>query len=125
LKHKHYLLVLKKACLYYEPDDPDFIRVTHRVYEHINETREYELLHSTRFFGPLVFYLAWYDKPDNLLTHLQSLSPQRDNDIIQILKLYEIIHGKEKSIKYKELNDKVQSKTANEPNKSLKDDTPK
>jgi hypothetical protein len=30
-------MVLNKACLKFEPNDPEFIRVTHRVYEYINE----------------------------------------------------------------------------------------
>lgn len=79
----------------FEPDDPEFIRITHRCYEFINEAGDHDVLHSTRFFGPLVFYLAWYKKYDNLVAYM--LSKSRLEDCVDAIKLYSLVHAKENS----------------------------
>ncbi|CAF0869096.1 unnamed protein product [Brachionus calyciflorus] len=104
LKMKHYLLILNKACVKFEPNDSEFIRVTHRVYEFVNEMNDFEQLRSTRFFGPMVFYLAWYKKLENILAFY--LNESNVSDCVDLIKLYSIVH--EKEIKYlKYVNEKT------------------
>lgn len=93
LELKKYLLLLKTACNKFEPNDSEFIRITHRTYEYINETKDFDHLISTRFYGPMVFYLAWYKKLDNLISHL--INKSNIDDCVDIIKLYLIVHGQE------------------------------
>lgn len=90
LKLKHYLMVLNKACLKFEPNDPEFIRVTHRVYEYINEVSDFDVLYSTRFFGPMVFYLCWFKKLDNFIAHL--IETSNIDDCVRVITLYSLIN---------------------------------
>jgi small subunit ribosomal protein S22 len=90
---KNYMILLNKACLRFEPDDPEFIRITHRCYQFINEAGDHDTLHSTRFFGPMTFYLAWYKKIDNLLAYM--LNKSRLEDCADAIRLYSLIHAKE------------------------------
>jgi small subunit ribosomal protein S22 len=62
-----YLFVLERACLQFEPDEHDYIRVSSTVYEHIHAKRQFDQLRSTRHFGPMTFYLANNKKIDLLL----------------------------------------------------------
>lgn len=71
-----FLYILDRACVQFEPDDPNFIRVCRRVYDHVDElswtpihhtTYQYsnkpnpvnplQLLRHTRHYGPLALYL--------------------------------------------------------------------
>ena len=81
----------------FEPDDPDFLRITHRVYEYINQARDYDVLYSSRFFGPMVFYLAWHKKLDHLVAHLLN---NRDHlqDSVKVARLHYILHDIEHKI---------------------------
>lgn len=87
---KSYLIILNKACLKYEPNDSEFIRVTHRVYEYINEAKDFDVLYSTRFFGPMVFYLCWFKKLDNFMAHL--IENSNIQDCIRVINLYSLIN---------------------------------
>lgn len=89
IKLKMYLLVLNKACNNYEPNDPEFLRVTYRIYSHINETREYDVLHSTRFYGPMVFYLVYNKNLANLFTYY--LEAKNINALLHIIKVHKIV----------------------------------
>ena len=91
------MIVLNKACVRFEPNDPDFIRVTHRVYEYVNEVKDFDHLYSTRFFGPMVFYLAWYKKFENITSHL--LDKSNLKDCLNIIQLYHILHESTESNK--------------------------
>jgi len=64
-----YLFVLDRACNQFEPDDPLYISVVSKVYDKIEAKRHYDLLKSTRHFGPLTFYLVRMRMLDNLLLH--------------------------------------------------------
>ena len=81
---------MNKACLRYEPDDPEFIRVTHRVYEYVNEQQDFEILHSTRFYGPMLFYLAWFKKIDKIVAYL--LNNSQIEECAEIIYLYNIVN---------------------------------
>ena len=90
LARGHYLILLNKACARFEPNDPEFLRITHRAYEHISESRQFDALASTRFYGPLLFYLVWFRKCDNLIAHL--LDSSRLQDCVQVATLYGIVN---------------------------------
>lgn len=87
------MILLNKACVQFDPNDPDFIRVTHRIYSYINEVKDYDVLYSTRFFGPMVFYLAWYKKLDNLVAYF--LKAGKINECVDVIRLYLILYGNE------------------------------
>ncbi len=86
-------MVLNTACLKMEPNDPDFLRVTHRTYEYINEQKDYDVLSSTRFFGPMVFYLVWYQKLDNIIAYF--INSANLSGCVDLIKLYFIVHENE------------------------------
>lgn len=58
LKNCRYSYILDRLCLQYEPDDPEFIRMTRQIYNHILVNEEFDTLRGTRHFGSLAFYLA-------------------------------------------------------------------
>jgi small subunit ribosomal protein S22 len=87
---------LDKACIQFEPDDPEFIRVAHRTYEYINEQYDFETLKATRFYGHMVFYLAYYKKIDNLLLH--SLKKEDLKECRKLIELYFMIHSTSKTL---------------------------
>ena len=64
-----YLYVLDKNCVQFEPDHPNYIETAQYVYDFIDTMGHYEVLHSTRHYGPMVFYLVWEKKADNLIIH--------------------------------------------------------
>lgn len=81
-----YEYVLDRACIQYEPDDPEYKRVTEYVYENVNKTNNFNSLRSTRHFGPLVFYLAWNNKIDNLLCDL--IESKEIDEAVTLIRLY-------------------------------------
>ena len=89
------MIVLNKACVRFEPDDPEFIRITHRCYEYIDKAGDHDFLHSTRFFGPLVFYLTWYKKLENLIAYMLNMS--RLSDCVDVIRLYSLVHPREEA----------------------------
>ncbi|CAH1774308.1 unnamed protein product, partial [Owenia fusiformis] len=90
LEEGKHLYVLNRAIIQFEPDSPDYIRVTQRTYEHIDSKKLFEDLRSTRHFGGLAFYLAWHKKIDHLLVDML----QRDliRDAQDLVVLLNIIH---------------------------------
>ena len=90
MKEKKYMQLLKEACVHFEPDDPEFIRVTNRVYEVVDSTQDYDLIWSTRFYGPLVYYLTWFKKLDNIISYY--LNKMNIEDVRLIIKLYSLIN---------------------------------
>jgi len=98
LERGDYEFVLDRACAQFEPDDREYIHVTHTTYEHIEKTNSYHLLHSTRHFGPLAFYFVWYKKIDRLLNDI--IRRNSINDAVALLQLYAIIHPESKVAEY-------------------------
>jgi len=60
---------LDRACCQFEPDDKNYHRVVFSTYKHVDESKNYHILESTRHLGPLLFYLAFNKKPDNFLLY--------------------------------------------------------
>jgi len=90
LAEHRYEYILDRACNQFEPDDPDYIRVTQRTYEHIASHHRFDDLRSTRHFGPMSMYLTFYKKVDLLIVD----AIQRDllSDAEHLVRLYYIVH---------------------------------
>uniref|UniRef100_A0A1I7X1K1 DUF4470 domain-containing protein n=1 Tax=Heterorhabditis bacteriophora TaxID=37862 RepID=A0A1I7X1K1_HETBA len=100
--------VLDWACWFYEPDDPSFIKVLTKinfyiyilqvifialsqlVFDRIVEVGKFDVLHSTRHFGALVFYLALNDNISPLLNYMGGKG--RIRDCANLVRLYKILH---------------------------------
>ncbi|KAE9554447.1 hypothetical protein FO519_002321 [Halicephalobus sp. NKZ332] len=50
--------VMDFACWFYEPDDPEFVKLSHTVFDRTIEGNKFSILHSTRHFGAFAFYLV-------------------------------------------------------------------
>ncbi|XP_071449162.1 small ribosomal subunit protein mS22 isoform X2 [Hetaerina americana] len=99
LQRREYEFILDQACTQFDPDDPDFIHVRAMTYDHINKTNDYQLLRSSRHFGPLAFYLAWNNCIDNLLIDI--LNGDRLDEAVSLIELYQILNPNLKSVKTK------------------------
>ncbi|KAI6184333.1 28S ribosomal protein S22, mitochondrial [Aphelenchoides bicaudatus] len=67
---KKHEFVLDWACYFFEPDDPAFVRVSRKVFDDIIAKNEFDLLHSTRHFGSLAFYMILNDQLATLLRYI-------------------------------------------------------
>lgn len=67
LNEGKYEFVLNRACIQFEPYDRDYHRVTATTYQHISDHGAFDVLRSTRHFGPMAFFLAWHRIVDNLV----------------------------------------------------------
>ncbi|KAH8276616.1 hypothetical protein KR018_001347 [Drosophila ironensis] len=65
-EHK-YEFVLDRLLVQYEPHEPEFHNISARVFEHLNESKQFDQLRSTRHFGPMAFFYAWHRCIDDLL----------------------------------------------------------
>jgi len=90
LQRKDYQLVLNRALLQFEPDDPRYTAVTSKVYDYINEKQDFDSLRSTRHFGPLCLYLAYNNKADDLI--IEMLSKSLLEDAAKLVKIYYKCH---------------------------------
>jgi len=98
LERGDYEFILDRTCAQFEPDDRDYIRVTHQTYEHIDKTNSYNVLRSTRHFGPMTFYYVWHKKIDRLMNDM--IRRNLINDAISLLRLYGIVHPESKIAEY-------------------------
>lgn len=90
LKKGRYVYVLDRACVQFEPDHPDFIRVCHRTFEVVDSVHHYEELRSTRHFASMAFYYIWYQKVDYLLTDM--INRELLTDAVDLIRIYCIVH---------------------------------
>lgn len=67
LKRHEYLFVLDLLCVQFDPFEKEYHEVTSQVYQHINESKKFDDLRSTRHFGPMAFFFAWHKMIDDLL----------------------------------------------------------
>ncbi|XP_015781600.1 28S ribosomal protein S22, mitochondrial [Tetranychus urticae] len=89
-----YLFVLDRACIQFEPDDPRYIEIVTKTYDHINANKKFNLLRSTRHFGPMAFHLAFEGKIDALLQDM--IKRELLDDAASLIQLYYIINPNEK-----------------------------
>ncbi|CAD5212237.1 unnamed protein product [Bursaphelenchus okinawaensis] len=54
-KNKHEF-IMDWACYFFEPDCPDFVELSKKVFNDAIEKKKFQLLYSTRHFGTLVYY---------------------------------------------------------------------
>ena len=74
--HKdRYHYILDRNCEQFEPDNPEYIATAEAVYEHINLNQGYDILWSSRHFGPMVFYFVWEKKCDDLIGNYFTIVP--------------------------------------------------
>ncbi|VDP75530.1 unnamed protein product [Echinostoma caproni] len=78
LERRQFLYILDRACAQFEPDDPQYIRVCHAVYDAVNqlawtpihtdldELNPLRSLRHTRHFGPMVLYMILFVDNDPL-----------------------------------------------------------
>ncbi|XP_034484675.1 28S ribosomal protein S22, mitochondrial [Drosophila innubila] len=67
LDDNKYEFVLDRLTVQYEPYESEFHNISAKVFEHLNETKQFDLLRSTRHFGPMAFFYAWHRCIDDLL----------------------------------------------------------
>ncbi|XP_022212227.2 28S ribosomal protein S22, mitochondrial [Drosophila obscura] len=67
LEEHKYEFVLDRLTVQYEPYETEFHNLSARVFEHLNESKQFDLLRSTRHFGPMAFFYAWHRCIDDLL----------------------------------------------------------
>lgn len=97
LRPDRYLYILNRNCEQFEPDNPIYITTAESVYEHIHINSTYDELWSTRHFGPLVFYLAWENKCDDLIVwYLRRRKENPLSEILDVLMVYSYIHNNSK-----------------------------
>ena len=85
-----YEYILNRNCTQFEPDHPTYIRTAEAVYEHLNANGHYDVLHSTRHYGPMVFYLAHSKKCDDLVVHY--LRKKDLDDAASVVRLFGLLH---------------------------------
>ncbi|XP_030758443.1 28S ribosomal protein S22, mitochondrial [Sitophilus oryzae] len=93
LDREEHEFVLDRACIQFDPDEPEYQRISSITYQHINEKNLFHLLRSTRHFGSLVFFLVWNKNIDNLLLDL--IETSNVNEAAQLIALYSKIHNTE------------------------------
>lgn len=67
LDNEEYEFVLESLYMQFEPYEPKFHQISSQIYHHIIDNGKFELLRSTRHFGPMAFYLAWHKSIDELV----------------------------------------------------------
>jgi len=94
LKHilgpDRYDYILNRNCVQFEPDHPIYIRTAEAVYEDVNAHGHYDVLHSTRHYGPMVFYLAYNKKCDDLIVHY--LRKKDLDDAACVVRVFALVH---------------------------------
>ncbi|XP_018895984.2 small ribosomal subunit protein mS22 [Bemisia tabaci] len=100
LERRDYEFILDRACIQFEPDSIEYHNTVSVTYDHIDETRSYEVLRSTRHFGPFVLHLVKKREIDNLLE--ENFRSDRLEDAASLIQLYHIVHPdcKSASTKY-------------------------
>ncbi|CAG9783960.1 unnamed protein product [Diatraea saccharalis] len=91
LESEKYEFVLDRACIQYEPDEPSYQKITSITYQHIDMNKNYDMLRSTRHFGPMAFYITWHQSIDNLMLELLQTSAVREAVLLTALR--HEIHG--------------------------------
>ncbi|XP_067617394.1 small ribosomal subunit protein mS22 [Eurosta solidaginis] len=91
LDEQKYLFILDRMIVQFEPYEPEFHHISSRVYQHINETKQFDVLRSTRHFGPMAFFYAWHHCIDDLLYDMV----RRDylQNAVELIALFYKLHG--------------------------------
>ncbi|GLH02893.1 28S ribosomal protein S22, mitochondrial [Gryllus bimaculatus] len=95
LDRGEYEFVLDRACVQYEPNDPEYYRITSTTYDHIEKEQMFDALQSTRHFGALAFYLCWNKQIDNFV--LYYIQNDRIEDAVMLIQLFHLLNPESKS----------------------------
>lgn len=57
-------------CVQFEPYDQEFHDISSQVFQHINDSKQFDNLRSTSHFGPMSFFLAWHKMIDDLVIEM-------------------------------------------------------
>ncbi|XP_058066435.1 small ribosomal subunit protein mS22 [Anopheles bellator] len=98
LEDGKYEFVLDRACIQYEPFEPQYHQLTARVYQHANDSKSFDALRSTRHFGPFVFFLSWHKLIDDLLLDMIKRDYLRNG--VELIALYSTLHAVDGAVKH-------------------------
>lgn len=84
-RRKEYEFVLNRACIQFEPDDPRYVAITSKVYDYIDRVGDYDMLRSTRHFGPMSLYLARNKKTNGLINDM--ITRNLVDDAVKLVKV--------------------------------------
>lgn len=90
LERREYKFILDRACAQFEPNDPEYVRVTSTTYSRVAREKDFRHLHGTRHFGSMLFYLVFNKQVDTLL--LENFQHDKLEDAISLVHLYHMIH---------------------------------
>ncbi|XP_014211681.1 28S ribosomal protein S22, mitochondrial [Copidosoma floridanum] len=100
LDREDYEFILNRACLQFDPDDPNYHRVTKVTYDHVNEKMHHDRLRSTRHYGAMIFYLAWTKNTDNVV--LENILSEKIEDAALVIKLRYKLNPSDKAMDEKD-----------------------
>ncbi|XP_074655104.1 small ribosomal subunit protein mS22-like [Tubulanus polymorphus] len=90
LKEERYEYILERALIQFEPDDPHYIHITHKVYDFINDKKHFDHLRSTRHFGCMTLHFTIQKTINNLL--VDTLQSDLLDNAADLVRLYTIVH---------------------------------
>jgi len=83
--------VLDLIYLQFKLDAPDFIRVSHQVYEDIMSRGSYDVLKSTRYYGGMIFYYVTNQQTSTVFTSF--VKNGRIDDAADVVRLHALINS--------------------------------
>lgn len=86
---------MDRACLQFDPDHPEYHRITKAVYSRVQEWKKFDALRSTRHFGPLVFHLVSEKNIDALLEDI--IKSGKIEEGAALVELYHCLHPEAQS----------------------------
>ncbi|VDM70976.1 unnamed protein product [Strongylus vulgaris] len=90
LDRKEHEFVLDWACWFFEPDDPAYVKLVQCIFDRVIEKGDFDVLHSTRHFGTMVFYLALNGNIPPLLNFFGGRG--RLHDCANLVRLQKTLH---------------------------------
>ena len=89
LDKREYTFILDRACRQFEPDQTEFISVSRKVYDVVDEKDDHFSLKNSRHFGSLMFHLCWVNRIENALVMFMRVGSVEDS--VNLLKLYYLL----------------------------------
>ncbi|XP_036323489.1 28S ribosomal protein S22, mitochondrial [Rhagoletis pomonella] len=97
LDEQKYVFILNRMVVQFEPYEPEFHHISSKVYQHINESKQFDVLRSTRHFGPMAFFFAWHRCIDDLLYDMIRRDYLQNG--AELIALFYKLHGIESNYK--------------------------
>lgn len=91
LDQHQYEFILDRACIQFEPYEREYHEITSKTFQHINDTKRFNDLRSTRHFGTMTFFLAWHKMIDDLL--LDCIKRGYLRNAVEIILLHHKLHA--------------------------------